>query len=131
MSPQLLLQHLKQGFETCYTVQTCIEHVSATPPEGFETCYTVQICIWHVVSAIPPTVFDCKDLELATEFRYALDMCIKKTEFLPRSLMQNYVPFNDIHIWTISHCSFVLVSASPSTVFDAGISNLQHSSDMH
>ena len=26
VSPQLLLQYLMQGFETCYTVQTCIGH---------------------------------------------------------------------------------------------------------
>ena len=27
VSPQLLLQYLMQGLETCYTVQTCIGHV--------------------------------------------------------------------------------------------------------
>ena len=33
--------------------------------------------------------------------------------------------------WTISHCSTVVVSATPPTVFGAGILNMLHSSDMH
>ena len=57
----------------------------------------------------------------------------RKKEFWFRSLLQKYVPLHDIHILTMSHCSCstVHVSVSPSTVFDAGIRNLQHSSDIH
>ena len=62
----------------------------ASPPivfdAGFETCNTVQIC------------------------RYALSMCIRETEFSSISLLQNYVPLNDIFIFTISHFSTVHVS---------------------
>ena len=61
VSPQLLLQHLMQAFETCDTVQTCTADVH------------------------------------------------KETEFWFRSLLQNYVPLNNIYIRRISHCSIVHV----------------------
>ena len=34
-----------------------------------------------LVSTTPPKVFDAGILKLETQFRYALDMCIKETEF--------------------------------------------------
>ena len=45
--------------------------------------------------------------------------------------MQNYVPLNDIHIFTITHRRTVCVSATPPRVFGIGISNLLNNSDMH
>ena len=88
------------------TISHCTPSNSFFLMQGFETGNTVQICIEHG---------------------------IKEREFRSRLLLQNYVPANDIHvhILTISHCSYVHVSAIPHTVFDAGIQNLQHSSDMH
>ena len=40
-------------------------------------------------------------------------------------------PLHEIPILTIPHCSTVCASATPPTVFDAGIRNLLHNSDMH
>ena len=69
LPPQLLLQFSMQGFETCSTVQTCIEHVH----KGNRILIQVIIAElypleWHIliishsntvpVSTTPPTVFD-------------------------------------------------------------------------
>ena len=62
--------------------------------QGFETFNTAQTCIEHVH---------------------------KGNRVLIQSLLQNYVPLNDMHILTISYCSTVRISATPSTVFNAGI----------
>ena len=62
-------------------------------------------------------------LKPATQFRHALNVCIKEHHmyFDIGHFLQNYVPLNYIHILTISRCSTVHVSATPPTVFDAGI----------
>ena len=45
----------------------------------------------------------------------------KGNRILIQVIIADYVPLNDIHILTISHCNTVPVSATPPTVFDAGI----------
>ena len=56
---------------------------------------------------------------LATQFKHVLNLCIKETKFRFKPLLLNYVPLNDIYIFTITHCS--TASASPPSIFDVGI----------
>ena len=79
---QLLHQYLMQGFETCNTVQTCIEHVH------------------------------------------------KGNSIMIQSLLQNYVPLNDIHIVTIFPCLiYIVVFLSPQLLpYFEYIPYLMHSS---
>ena len=67
--------------------------VFATPPlfQGFETCNANQICIGHVH---------------------------KGNRILIQVIIAEFVPLNDIRILTIQHCTTVLVSISPPTVFE-------------
>ena len=70
LSPQLLLQYLMQGLETCNMVQTCIEYLHKGNRILIQV-FIVELCPleWHTrfdhitlstvcVSATPPTVFD-------------------------------------------------------------------------
>ena len=80
-----------QGFETCNKVQTCIDHVF----EG--NGIFIQVILFKVplndihisfishCGTVMPSQFllqnYCRDLKLATQFRHALNMCIRETEY--------------------------------------------------
>lgn len=102
MSLQLLLQYLMLGCETCDTVQICIELVH----KGigiYNSGHYCRICplndtniltISHrsTVLCLRNSSYNiwCRDLILATQFKYVFCICMKETEFWFRSPSQNY-----------------------------------------
>ena len=137
LSQQLRLQYLMQGLENCNTVQTCsahvhkrnrifvqallqnyvplnyihiliishfvvlfvsLQHLLQYLMQGFETCNTAQTCTEHVQ----------RGNRILIQVIFA-ELC--PLEF----------PLKYVHILIISHSSTVHVSATPPTVFDAGI----------
>ena len=113
VSPQLLLQYLMQGFESCNTVQPCIEHVHKGNRIWIRSCFA-QLCTLEYTYFDHITLYYgswvrnssysiwCGNLKLATQFRHALSMCMKKIEFWSRSLLQNFVPVHNIHAHLLS-----------------------------
>ena len=62
--------------------------------QAFETCNIVQTCIEHMR---------------------------RGNRILIKVIIAELCPLNNIHILTISHRTTVCVSATPPTVFDAGV----------
>ena len=83
-----------QRFETCNTVQTCIEHIHKENRFDLLFRSLLQNCVplndIHNLSiphcnTVPvsatPTVFDAGQLKLSLQFRPAFGMCIKEVKF--------------------------------------------------
>ena len=139
LSPQLILKYLMQGLETWKTVQICIGHMH----KG------IKILIQVIIAELHP-------LEWLTYFGpYHTVVLFLSPQHLLKYLMQGLETWNTVRIgighmhkgnriliritspwmtyifWTISHCSTILIFATPPKVFDAGTWKLKHSSDMH